>query len=365
MPSPWIPRDAFTSPVPSRPSAVSRAVDSPDCWRTEPDTSFAPTNVLGVGKITALPDGVSYRDNSGFYRFADTGQQDRSYAWSSRLEVWDLDPAGNLVGVLPGTTGDGVIRRADGTPALPASTLKVPVSFNGYSFIRVGPDGSLWLAMGDGVPEPPSTKLYRLNGLVTPLALLTSPESQTVNAGARVTLVSGAAGTSKVTYQWQRDGAPLAGQTNAHLVFENVRPQDSGDYTVVVSNRSGFMTSRPATLIVSMLLPKSCDFPAAVVVLGDTLLLSVGARGIAPLTHQWRRTGSPWPWCPPTTPIARWLWRMPGPTTWWFPTPAAPSPARPSPLPWSCGLGRSSIVSLLSPVRHGTQPPAERRFPGR
>ncbi len=260
------------------------------------DPTFAPTNTFSSSwTVTALADGALVGDFNGFYRFTGTGARDTDYGWNSRLAAWDLSPAGQLVGVLPDSLGNGVIRAADGLAGVPFSTMKVPASFAGYSFIRVAPDGAFWLAKGANGTVDSSALLYRLNGTVTPLALLTSPVSQTVNVGTDVTLASSATGTSKVSYQWQRNGQALPGETNATLVIPDAQPANNGDYAVVVSNRSGSQTSRPATLVVLAapdILAVSGDGELG---LGSPLLLTVNARGVAPLTFEWRRNGTPLP----------------------------------------------------------------------
>jgi uncharacterized delta-60 repeat protein len=260
------------------------------------DATFAPTNSFSSQWfVTALAEGALVGDLNGFYRFTETGARDDSYGWGTRLAAWDLSATGQLLGALSDTQGNGVIRGADGTAALPFGTMKLPASLYGYSFLRVAPDGAIWLAKATASfsPVDSATVLYRLNGTITPLALLTSPLAQTVNAGTRVTFTAAAAGTSKVSYQWQRNGVNLTGETNATLVFNSAQPANNGDYAVVVSNRSGSQTSRPATLVV-LGAPEILSFAGGGELgLGNTLLLGVNARGIAPLAYQWRRNGAP------------------------------------------------------------------------
>lgn len=257
------------------------------------DTVFVPTNAISVGNLSAQADGVLMGDTSGFYRFDGAGREDKAYGWSSRLQVWDLDASGGLVGVLNSTAGEGIIRRADGTPAMPVSVMKVPASFSSYQWVRVAPDGAYWLALGgSGAPVPPATMLFRLNGTVTSLALVTSPQSQTVDAGTTVTLTAAATGTSRVSYQWQRNGADLPGQTNATLVLSNVQTTDTGDYVVVARNLSGSTASRPATLVV-LGAPEILALNGTTTLgVGDSLVLTVSARGKAPLAYRWRRNGA-------------------------------------------------------------------------
>ncbi|HEX5218762.1 MAG TPA: M36 family metallopeptidase [Verrucomicrobiae bacterium] len=61
------------------------------------------------------------------------------------------------------------------------------------------------------------------------------------------------------TYQWQRNGSNLTGQTNSTLTLFNVQMNDAGDYTVIVSNPYGYATSAIAVLTVNPL-PPSAEF---------------------------------------------------------------------------------------------------------
>ncbi|MCC6235789.1 MAG: hypothetical protein IT580_24345 [Verrucomicrobiales bacterium] len=257
------------------------------------DLLFAPTNVFSSQwTVTAVTGGALVGDLNGFRRLDSRGRLDSEYAWGSPLAVWDLTVGGGLVGVLPTTTGDGVLRRADGTGADPVSTMKVPVSFNGYSFLRVAPEGAFWVALGgNGLPADPTNMLYKLQGTVTPLALVSAPLSQTVESGAPVTFTAAATGTSQVRYQWRRNSVALVGETNAALVIAAARISDRGDYTVVVSNRSGSLESRPATLVVLGAPEILALRGGGALGLGDSLSLSVSVRGVGPITFQWRRQG--------------------------------------------------------------------------
>lgn len=257
------------------------------------DTGFAPTNQFtSQWQVTALPDGAWVGDFNGFHRFDDTGRPVREFAWGSRLVTWDRDPVGNLVGVLPTTAGDAVIRDGAGQAALPFSTLKIPVSFNSYTFLRVSPDGSYWLALGaPGSPIDPAALLYRLNGTVHPLAILNHPASRRAAIGERVELMVEATGTSRLRYQWRRNGQPLDNQTNATLVLPAFSANLAGGYDVVVRNDAGIVTSQLAQLV-AYLPPRIVSEPASRVVSPkEQATFSVAADGFD-LAYQWRAGGT-------------------------------------------------------------------------
>ena len=78
--------------------------------------------------------------------------------------------------------------------------------------------------------------------------ILAQPAPVTAAAGASVTLSVDVAAVPAATFQWFRNGAPIAGATSATLRLESARAGDSGTYTVIVANASGTATSRAATV---------------------------------------------------------------------------------------------------------------------
>ena len=79
--------------------------------------------------------------------------------------------------------------------------------------------------------------------------ITTSPQAPgLVFGGQSVTLASPAEGKS-LTYQWKRNGQPVAGATGATLVIADVNGTlHDGNYTLVVSNDFGSVTSSPTGL---------------------------------------------------------------------------------------------------------------------
>jgi hypothetical protein len=90
------------------------------------------------------------------------------------------------------------------------------------------------------------------------------PQKQVLNEGNpasfAVSLTQSSA--SPISYQWQKDGVALDGQTNSTISMFPLRA-DAGNYTVVASNSLGVVTSTPAPLVI--ILPNgslSLDFTA-------------------------------------------------------------------------------------------------------
>jgi hypothetical protein len=84
---------------------------------------------------------------------------------------------------------------------------------------------------------------------MTPPEITTQPVNVAVAVGASATLSVQASG-GQLQYQWRRNGADIAGATAANLNIPAASPADGGDYTVVVRNAAGSVTSDVATLTV-------------------------------------------------------------------------------------------------------------------
>lgn len=135
---------------------------------------------------------------------------------------------------------------------------------------------------------PPSTN---------PPVIVTPPQSRTNNAGTTALFNVEAAGTSPLAYQWRRFGTNLvnddriAGVTTPTLMLSALVAADAGEYSVVVTNLYGAVTSSVAVLTVNdpaILTPPLSRTNVA----GDTAQLSALAAGTLPLAYQWRHDGT-------------------------------------------------------------------------
>jgi len=86
-----------------------------------------------------------------------------------------------------------------------------------------------------------------------PARISQQPSADTVvaNLGSRVELQVAATGEPPLTYQWHKDGAPIAGATNPLYVIPNIAQSDEGLYFCVVTNECGSDTSR--TVLVKLI----------------------------------------------------------------------------------------------------------------
>jgi hypothetical protein len=87
-----------------------------------------------------------------------------------------------------------------------------------------------------------------LSALVAP-QITGQPFSQVAEPGHIVTFSVAVAGASAVTFQWQFNGADIPGATGDSLLLTNVSAADEGQYSVVVTNTVGSVTSSPAELL--------------------------------------------------------------------------------------------------------------------
>lgn len=88
--------------------------------------------------------------------------------------------------------------------------------------------------------------------VTVPVKILGQPQSQTVLLGQSPVLQVSVDGSAPLSYQWRKDGTPLAGATGATLTVTDARAADAGNYSVSVTNSAGTVTSAVASLAVNM-----------------------------------------------------------------------------------------------------------------
>ncbi|GAB5561664.1 MAG: hypothetical protein SynsKO_33110 [Synoicihabitans sp.] len=76
------------------------------------------------------------------------------------------------------------------------------------------------------------------------------PRDQSVATGATITLTAAAFGAPLPTYQWKRDGVNIPGATETSLTLSDITPADSGNYTLMATNRRGSAMSDSARITV-------------------------------------------------------------------------------------------------------------------
>lgn len=95
-------------------------------------------------------------------------------------------------------------------------------------------------------------------------------------------------------FQWYCNNLPLAGETNRWLTFASAKPAQSGNYSVVITNNAGSITSSIVTLTV---LPPAPPVVTAQtgdqsVIYGSTTIFTNSVSGTQPIIFQWQKNGT-------------------------------------------------------------------------
>ncbi len=124
------------------------------------------------------------------------------------------------------------------------------------------------------------------------------PSNLTVSVGSNVTMSVAAAGAG-LSYQWLKNGTPVAGNASAAtptLSITNAQLSDTGSYTAAVSNAGGSVISSPVSLTVAdgPVAPPptiTTEPSATTVTVGSPASLFVAAEGES-LFYQWYKNGT-------------------------------------------------------------------------
>src|SRR5215471_17535580 len=153
-----------------------------------------------------------------------------------------------------------------------------------YTFTATNPAGSV------------TSNVATVVVALAPPVITTRPQSLTVSIGDPVTFTVGVTGSAPFTYQWQKNGAGIAGATGPSLSISAAQLSDAGPYTVIVTNGAGSVTSTAAILTVTTapVPPTITTQPASMsIVVGNPVQFSVVASGTSPLNYQWSKEGVP------------------------------------------------------------------------
>jgi hypothetical protein len=125
--------------------------------------------------------------------------------------------------------------------------------------------------------------------VLQPATIIEGPESIDAKPGGNVTFSVKATGTGRLSYQWRFNGTPISGATDSILSLQNVQLQNTGPYTVTVTDSIGSTTSDPAVLRV-LVRPTFVQQPTPqTAVVGDTVEFQVVMAGLEPFSYKWRR----------------------------------------------------------------------------
>jgi hypothetical protein len=115
------------------------------------------------------------------------------------------------------------------------------------------------------------------------------PPDATKCEGDSVTFSTTAAGTGPFTYQWQKNGADIAGATGSSYTINSVTTGDASTYTVRTTGACN-TDSKSATLTVNQTVGAT-DPAAKTSCIGAIANFSTTASGTGPFTYQWQKDG--------------------------------------------------------------------------
>lgn len=139
-------------------------------------------------------------------------------------------------------------------------------------------------------------------GLINALAplpgFIAQPAGATVASGTAVTLSATVVGASPLSFQWRLNGTNvssggnLSGTTTSALTISAATTNNSGNYSLLIANGYGSITSSIAILNVGAA-PLITRSPTNLTLLaGASAVFSVAATGSTPLAYQWRSNGT-------------------------------------------------------------------------
>ena len=141
-----------------------------------------------------------------------------------------------------------------------------------------------------GAPDSGAAYVFVDSG-VSP-QIIAPPQNQTVSLGNNATFTVGALGSGPLSYQWQFNGANIPDATASSYTRMDAQLTNAGNYSVVVTNNFGGITSAVAALTV-LVPPTITAQPQSLTNLaGSTATFSVTASGTAPLSYQWQKDGA-------------------------------------------------------------------------
>jgi uncharacterized delta-60 repeat protein len=223
----------------------------------------------GSGALFNGPSGLAVDGSKNIY-VADTGNS----------TIRKITPAG-VVTTLAGLPTAGGLKDGAGSDAL----------FNQPKALTIDSAGNLYVADTGNAAIRQVTPL----GVVTTLHLTsmgptitTQPASLTVAAGSNASFNVTVSSQTPVSYQWKKGGVDIPGANAATFSIASAGSADAGNYTVVVTNIVGSVTSSVATLTVNSVAPPPATPPsgggggAPSVWFFGALTLLMGARRLSP-----------------------------------------------------------------------------------
>lgn len=126
--------------------------------------------------------------------------------------------------------------------------------------------------------------------VLTPPKIVTQPLGKTVLVGSNVTFNAVVSGTAPLYFQWNKNAISIPNATNGSLNLPYAQTNDSGIYTITVSNLARSVTSLGAKLAVLAPIVILNQPTNQTVLVSNSASFSVAVGGTAPFSYQWKKT---------------------------------------------------------------------------
>jgi hypothetical protein len=168
--------------------------------------------------------------------------------------AWNPSPDPTVAGytIHYGLVSQVYLATADASTNLSLTLGELATGFTYYFAVSAYNFDGIW---GPGSGEvsatiPLSSIVPPIISSIVPPIIVIEPSSQTAQAGAAVVISVDAIGVPPPTFQWFNGAMALPGETNSVVELDDVSNADAGNYTVVVSDAGGSVTSAVATVTV-------------------------------------------------------------------------------------------------------------------
>ena len=223
----------------------------------------------GTDALTSFEGPTNWRDNYGtrilgYVVASETGDHTFWLATDDDGELWlstDANPANKRR--IASITGWSDARQWNKFASQKSATIALTAGQSYYiEVLQVEGAGGDNIAVGWSKPGqstaspseviPGSALRPWVSGTAVAPVITTQPQDRSVVVGQSATFSAVASGTPSPTYQWQRGGVAISGASSASYTVNAVALSDSGaQFTCVVSNSAGSLTSATATLTVT------------------------------------------------------------------------------------------------------------------
>ena len=225
-----------------------------------------PSLLIDVGSTASPEDFAISPDYNTIYMADDSGTA------SAGIERWD-----NVAGTWQNsyTLSSGAAAGASGLTVNFGASDSWGEGIIGavlYSTTAGGGSNSLITIVDDGSNSTPVTVVeagpnqmlrgLRFGPIGAPPVISTAPQPAEVFPNGTAYFYVAAGGPPPLTYQWQLDGTDISGATNSSLTEMDPAGANLGNYTVVVQNASGSVTSSPVSVTLVSL--PTAPYPVAV-----------------------------------------------------------------------------------------------------